>query len=178
MHIPDLELCRYHHGTLDADSWAVPLRAIGWLEHPHSYAQGRVPVGFSAKLRALVEETRTAFPRYTFRGVMDCTFCLADGRSSPGPVWSQENIIVPGDYEVYAAPGGVAHYVEAHGYLPPPLFISAVWRCPPCDSAEYLEALRVANAGEVPPVESHQEYSARVRRELQAVVQARERKNT
>jgi len=128
------------------------------------------------KLGSLVKQMREAFPQYAFRGVMDCTFCLADGLSSPGPIWSQENVIIPGDNEIYASPGGIAHYVEAHGYLPPSSFVSAALRCPPCDSGEYLEALRIANAGEVPPVESHSQYSGRLRRELQAAVEARERR--
>ncbi|MBW3596996.1 MAG: hypothetical protein KY475_06945 [Planctomycetes bacterium] len=71
MHIPDLQLCRYHNGPLDADSWAVPLRAVGWLEHPHSYTQGPVPFGFADKLGSLVKQMREAFPQYVFRGAMD-----------------------------------------------------------------------------------------------------------
>ena len=40
MYFDDLALCRYHRGTLDADSWKVPLLAEGWLEWPHRYSQG------------------------------------------------------------------------------------------------------------------------------------------
>jgi hypothetical protein len=70
----------------------------------------------------------------------------------PGPIWSQEIIIIPGDQVIYAAPGGIVHYVESHGYLPPLPFIEAVKRSPACGSPEYQEALRLSNAGNPPPM--------------------------
>ena len=33
---------RVSPGSLDAASWAVPLRAVGWLEHGHGFAVGDV----------------------------------------------------------------------------------------------------------------------------------------
>ena len=162
MHIPDLELVKYHNGAFDADNWPVPLRAVGWLEHPQRFASGVVPTAAIIKLKSIVEQMRAAYPHYGFRGVKDCSLCLAAGLPSPGPIWSQENIFVPGACEVYVAPGGIIHYIEAHSYLPPTQFLESVSTCPDCRSNEYQEALRSANKGVEPPLESHQSFSLRI----------------
>jgi len=141
MYILDLELCRYHPGPLDADSWSVPLRAVGWLEHPSRFSQGAPPAGLVPRLTSLLGQMVRAFPHYRFRGGKTCSICEALGLTSPGPIWSQENLIIPGSGEVYVAPGGVVHYIEAHCiYHPNPLF-ARHWRartatlrsiCVPC----------------------------------------------
>lgn len=154
MHIPDLELCRYHTGPFDADNWSVPLQAIGWLEYPRRYNTGATPSGLLPRLQMLVRQARTAYSHYNFRGAMSCSICKSTGLDSPGPIWSQENIFVPGSGVVYVAPGGIAHYIEGHSYLPPEEFIDAVLTCPDCGSSEYRDALRVANLGIEPPLEA------------------------
>ena len=153
MHYEDLELCKYERGPFHADNWAAPLRAIGWLEHPKPIRRGPTPPQFVWKLRECVEGARTAYGQYGFLGTYTCSICFASGRPSPGPVWSQEMIFVPGIEQVYIAPGGIPHYVEFHAYLPPQLFIDAVMLCPEYGSPAYCEALRIANAGKVPPLE-------------------------
>jgi hypothetical protein len=77
----------------------------------------------------------------------------ARGRSGGGVGWSQENLIIPGTGEIYAAPGGIAHYVRDHRYLPPPGFIAAALACPDCSSDEYLELLLRTNDGKAIPLE-------------------------
>jgi hypothetical protein len=104
-----------------------------------------------------------AFPHYRFRGGKTCSICEALGLTSPGPIWSQENLIIPGSGEVYVAPGGVVHYIEAHSYLPPEPFIRAALACPDCDSPEYLRSLRNANSGQEPPVEAFKPLTVRPR---------------
>ena len=154
MHIRDLDLCYYGDGeyerALDADFWSVPLRAIGWLEHPHSFTRGDVPKALISRLKALVDQAPSDL---RYRGIEECSFCLAEGLPPPGPIWSQENILIPGDGVVYAAPGGVVHYIEAHSYLPPSEFVEAALRCAACGSDEYCRALQEANAGVAPPLE-------------------------
>ncbi len=54
MYFEDLALCRYHQGSLDADSWKVPLRAVGWLERPHQYPRGATPATLLSKLEVIV----------------------------------------------------------------------------------------------------------------------------
>jgi hypothetical protein len=132
----------------------VPLRAVGWLEHPAEFNQGVAPVELLPKLRQLVESAREKYPHYYFRGVHACSLCAAAGCEGPGPVWSQENIFVPGSDEVFVAPGGIVHYVEEHNYLPPDEFIKAVLTCPEYGSEEFVETLRSANGGHAPPLET------------------------
>ncbi len=112
MHIHDLDLCHYYNGPFDADNWAVPLRAVGWLEHPYHFPTGIAPTALVPKLSTLVEQMRQSFFHYQFRGVKSCSLCDASGLASPGPIWSQENLFIPGTGEVYLAPGGIVHYVE------------------------------------------------------------------
>jgi hypothetical protein len=152
VYIPDLELCRYHQGPLDSAEWAVPLRAIGWLEHPETFSTGAAPGELIQRLKAMVDKTHIVYRQHNFRGVKHCSICESARLPAPGPIWSQENIFVPGLNAVYAAPGGIVHYVEAHSYLPPPEFVDAVLRCSDCDTIEYREALRRANQGIDPPL--------------------------
>jgi hypothetical protein len=44
----------------------------------------------------------------------------AEQREGNGEIW------VPGDDVIYAAPVLIVHYIEEHGYLPPPQFLKAV----------------------------------------------------
>jgi hypothetical protein len=174
VYFDDLALCFYHHGPLDADSWAVPLRAVGWLEHPHEVPVGSVPAGFASRLAELVVQTETTFQQYTFRGVHECSHCLAAGGAARAVGWSQENLIIPGDGEVFAAPGGIVHYVEDHGYCPPARFVAAVMACPDCDSPEYLQALRRANANREIPVETNEQDSLRWKAKFRATATFKE----
>jgi hypothetical protein len=102
----------------------------------------------------MLEQTRQHLPHYQFRGAYECSFCRVAGHHTGGGGWSQEDLIVPGIHEVYAAPGGIVHYVSDHSYRPPIAFVEAVASCPDCGSEQYFEALRYANAGLEPPVRS------------------------
>ena len=152
MYYEDFSLCRYHSDSYHADNWQVPLLMIGWLEAPHRFPCGATPEGFLCNLKEFVSLASTEYSHLNFRGLYYCTHCPAKySGPQPGPIWSQEIILVPGNQVVYAAPGGIVHYVEAHAYLPPPEFIEAVMRCPAYGSPEFQEALRLANAGHPPP---------------------------
>jgi len=166
LRIPDLSLCRYDGGPFDADNWAVPLLAVGWLEYPLTPTNRKVPRGFTAELAALVKQSRAAFGRYRFLGVHECSLCSAEGRKSPPCPWSQENVFVPGRNCVFVAPGGIVHYVEVHGYAPPEVFITAVLDCPACDSRAYMAAIARANLGVPPPLEDDFTYIKRNRPDL------------
>jgi hypothetical protein len=50
-------------------------------------------------------------------------------------------VIIPARTRVYVAPDLVAHYVEAHSYLPPSEFVDAVLACPEQSSDAYVELL-------------------------------------
>jgi hypothetical protein len=175
MYFTDLSLCHYHPGCLDADSWRVPLLTIGWLEHPNQFRRGTAPVGLLDRLHLLVTLTRTTYSHLTFRGQHFCSHCKAvKDLSQPGPIsLSEVTIIVPGEKVVYAVPAGIVHYIEHHAYLPPPEFIQAVLGCPPCDSPEYLDALRVANSGQSPPMETAAEFHVKLRRQIEETLRRR-----
>jgi hypothetical protein len=101
VHVLDLNVVRYHSGPFDPANWSVPLRAVGWLEHPNPFPRGNVESEVISKLKQMVEQTRSSYRQYSFRGVKSCSFCLSAGLPDPGPIWSQENVIVPGDAVVY-----------------------------------------------------------------------------
>lgn len=61
MHIADLDFCRYGRGPFDADNWSVPLRAVGWLEHPRPFTSGTATSTMISKLKAMVEQARSAY---------------------------------------------------------------------------------------------------------------------
>ena len=174
MHYSDLELCTYGSRALDAANWAVPLRAVGWLEHPNPFDEvprrwwstwwpraGGVHRDVIKRLEQLVRQTREQFSQLAFLGVHTCSLCVAAGNNGKREGgWSQENLIIPGDGEVFVAPGGILHYVLEHSYLPPERFIQAVMRCPPCGSSEHLDALRAANGGKEIPLETADQWHA------------------
>jgi hypothetical protein len=152
VYIPDLELCQYHGGPFDSANWLVPLRTIGWIEHPEPFPTGAVPNELIPRLKAMIDKTRAVYPQYNFRGVKYCSICEFTGLPSPGPIWSQENIFIPSPSAVYVAPGGIVHYIEVHLYRPPDEFVEAALRCPDCGSSFYFDALRKANRNVDPPL--------------------------
>jgi hypothetical protein len=162
LYFEDLALCTYHPGSLDAASWAVPLRAIGWLEHGHEFAVGVAPATLVPRIGRLLGLIRDHFPHESFRGLHECGLCAATGRRVADSA-SSENLLVPGSNEIYAAPGGLVHYISVHSYLPPARFIEGIAACPDPGSRQYLEALRRANAGLAPPIESNEVVLARSR---------------
>jgi hypothetical protein len=105
---------------------------VGWLCVAHPFATGECPIGFLRRLQRLA-----ASPVNLSRGIHLCDLCpdppesvTANGLRKvdplPGSAGNGE-IYVPGrDNVVYVAPALVAHYVQAHYYLPPAEFIHAL----------------------------------------------------
>jgi hypothetical protein len=152
MYFADLDLCFYHPGPLDAYEWQVPLRAVGWLEHPHEFNKGAAPNGLVARINELAKQSSAVYSGVTFRGLHQCSHCLAAGPPAPPLSGSHVNVFVPGISAVYAAPAAIIHYIEQHSYQPPAEFVEAVQRCPDCRSEAYRAALRAANGGVEPPL--------------------------
>lgn len=152
MYFEDLELCEYHPGTHDAESWDSLLLAVGWLEHPHSFPTGPTPDGLSARLLALAEQCDSVHPGATFRGLHACSICEAESGTENYLDHSHMNLFVPGDICVFVAPAGIAHYIEQHSYLPPPEFLAAVQECADVGTSRYEKALTRANCGVEPPL--------------------------
>ena len=104
---------------------------VGWLDGTHPFPLGTVPEAILLKIKRLARA-----PVELYRGFHVCEICAAartvDDRALE-PYWdgkrfqrSNGEIRVPGDGVIYAAPVGIIHYVEAHGYLPPVEFLKAV----------------------------------------------------
>ncbi len=100
----------HHDGSLN----------VGWLADQAfpDYPRGEVPEEFTARLRALVQE-----PMNLCRGAHVCWCGVGQGRNE----YFNGEIRVQGENgKVYAAPVGIAHYVEVHNYQPPQEFVDAV----------------------------------------------------
>ena len=96
MYFADLELCFYHSGPHDAYEWQVPLRAVGWLEHPHEFSKGTAAEGLVARIHEIVEQTHSVYAQHSFRGLHECSHCVATGVQRPYLDGSHRNIFVPG----------------------------------------------------------------------------------
>ncbi len=121
MYFPDLTPYRYFWG------FRQPARNCGWLDARHDFAVGPVTDDFLAALRVL-----TAMPVVRALGFHVCNLCATDAR----PGFTDERGVrqLLGSAEIrafhprgalFAAPNLLLHYVEAHGYRPPDVFIEA-----------------------------------------------------
>ena len=173
MYFEDLELCRYHSGPLDSDSWRVPLRAIGWLESDHPYNRGATPEGLVEQFGALLDQAEGVFRQYNFRGLHDCTLCKP-GHPDARLARSHINLLIPSDGMVFACPAGIVHYITVHSYLPPSQFVAAVQECPPYGSPRYLEFLREANDGYPIPLVTWDEYLNEQRKVTDEIISRRQ----
>jgi hypothetical protein len=114
------------------------VRAVGWLSSDHPYTRGEVPAEFVNRLREFVRlanESGDALYFGAFGGFHTCEFC--------GGAHDSRNFGVPSGELLFIPPAMVPHYVEQHGYAPPPEFIAAVLTSPLPDTTEYQSAVRV-----------------------------------
>lgn len=130
---------------------SLPLIAIGWLDPNHPVSTGVVSKEFFNKLVHLLEHLWS--PSLSL-GIHLCAFCgteTALGLLAPKeepklqfdyalPVVQNGDLFIPAleGRSVYASPSLVAHYINAHMYLPPKCFQDAVMDCPDMRSSEYL----------------------------------------
>jgi hypothetical protein len=108
------------------------IRAVAWLSPTRPVSRGHVDPPFVARLRdlcALWRESVSALRWGIYMGGHQCEFC--SGFSAAG------NLGVPAGDLLYVAPEMVFHYVERHGYAPPPDFVAAVLACPLPGTPEY-----------------------------------------
>ena len=112
------------------------VRAISWLSDKHPFPTGESPPEFLARLKEFCQhwqEGVKALCTVIFMGVHFCELC--DEQAASG------NIGVPAGPILYVAPELIAHYVEAHQYLPPAEFIVAVMNAPIPGTPEYVDAV-------------------------------------
>ncbi|MEV0173850.1 hypothetical protein AB0I00_22355 [Streptomyces sp. NPDC050803] len=92
--------------------------AVGRLEAGRPYPTGPAPTAFVEKLKAV----RAAQWMNVCLGVHPCDLC-PEGEAPEG----NGEIRIPGEPgTAYAAPALIGHYVGAHGYRPPQVFVDAV----------------------------------------------------
>jgi hypothetical protein len=110
------------------------LLAVGWLDPAHRFSKGRVSRTFFDSLTQLLAN---AWQPFTFAGLHLCEFCVFTGGPSEICIGATAlrlgttNVFVPGHEAVYVAPSLILHYIDAHEYVPPDLFVRAVEACPP-----------------------------------------------
>ncbi|MEM7246541.1 MAG: hypothetical protein AAF533_14410 [Acidobacteriota bacterium] len=126
-----------HHP--DLSPLAEDVLAVGWLGH--ELPTGELPAGFPEKLLRLCEE-----PIRLTRGSHECPFCEGP------PARGNGEIHLRGPGCVFVAPKLVGHYVAAHGYRPPDVFIDTVqattWARPGLLDTELAKSIR--RLGEAP----------------------------
>lgn len=125
--IADLTPYDYYPGAPEA-------LAVGWLDESEHFASGTCPPDVRNRLREL-----SAAPVRLMRGIHYCQFCERTA-APPNLLRAEINLFEPldvafGNGEIwitatdgtnYAAPALIAHYVDAHAYLPPTAFVEAL----------------------------------------------------
>jgi hypothetical protein len=97
---------------------------IGWLDTSHPFSTGETPAAFHESLLTLCKR-----PVIVHRGFHVCQFCPQTPHHLEPEVRGNGVIRVGGKGNVwYAAPTMIHHYVTAHAYKPPQVFIDAVMR--------------------------------------------------
>lgn len=102
---------------------------VGWLDRNHEFAAGLTPTDVVDELLRLAED-----PKNTLRGLHDCGFCDVEspirltlpGANRSVSLGMGEIHVASVDGTIFAAPSLVVHYITAHGYRPPDMFIDAV----------------------------------------------------
>ncbi|MDP3655280.1 MAG: hypothetical protein Q8R67_26770 [Rhodoferax sp.] len=130
-HIPDLSPCNYLPLSCEA------LLSVGWLEHGSQFVQGAVSETFFTKLKELC---KSPWEPVVSLGIHHCSLCQFE---SPG---FTANVFVPFENRIFVAPVAIVHYIAAHWYQPPEIFIRAVLECPEMNSMQYKKAI-LANGG-------------------------------
>lgn len=129
--IEDLKPCNYFPVAIDN------LVAVGWLGREIEFETGKVSLEFFRKLSDLC--TKPWQPLAT-AGLHTCQLCQFD------PPSFSANVFIPHRQQIYVAPVGILHYITAHWYRPPAIFIKAVLACPPMNDMAYKKAI-LANGG-------------------------------
>jgi hypothetical protein len=103
----------------------------------HAFPVGESPSGFQERLRAFsraCDESILTLGWGIFAGSHRCEFCRQFNSSL--------NFGVSASSILYVCPEMISHYVEAHDYLPPTNFITAVLSAPLPGSDEYTRAVQ------------------------------------
>lgn len=149
---PDLSPCTYF-GEPPAGGEGR-LLTVGWLADRLPSAP-ELPQRLESVLGRLAEIWLADVDPWPIRmGRHGCGLCGAPANRAPETVVAHGErrlrlgsgfITVPAVDRLFVAPSLVIHYVTAHGYQPPRVFVDALLNCPKPNSRAYLRAL--ARAG-------------------------------
>jgi len=129
------------------------LIAVGWLAQGEPYSRGPISKEFVDALLSLLGDPWQPF---YLLGWHCCEFCRISGgpatlrlrkpddlvkRADLSVSLGTLNLFVPHEGNIFVSPSLIAHYVDAHEYAPPEIYQTAVLRCPPMRSIEYLKAI-------------------------------------
>ena len=124
--IQDLTRCDYI--PIECES----LISVGWISNDFDFPKGAVPRDFYEKLKELC---KSPWEPVASAGIHHCDICQFD------PPSSSSNVYVPYHGQIFVAPVAIIHYIAAHRYLPPDIFIQAVMSCPDMRSMPYYKAV-------------------------------------
>lgn len=112
------------------------VRAVGWLDAAHMYAEGIAANDFVDKLHMLALHSDESALALSWPEATEPHLCeLCEDFETCG------NLGIPGGNVLYVAPAMILHYVTDHRYQPPEEFRDAVARCPLPGSRAYAEAV-------------------------------------
>lgn len=130
-HLHDLGPCNYL--PLDCDA----LTSVGWLGRDAEFPQGSVSKKFFIKLCKLCS---SPWQPVIAAGFHYCDLCQYE------PPKFSNNVFIPFENRIFVAPVAIVHYIAAHWYQPPEIFIHAVLKCPEMKSMSYKKAI-LSNGG-------------------------------
>jgi hypothetical protein len=122
------DLSKYKYVHLNEN---IKVINIGWLQKGNVFLTGETPIQFRQKLVMLLDRCCVN----QMRGTHYCDFCsnryedirITDQNGRRCLLGSAELWVPsPDESQIYAAPNLIIHYIQAHNYLPPLEFISAV----------------------------------------------------
>ncbi|MDE0866069.1 MAG: hypothetical protein OSA98_19960, partial [Rubripirellula sp.] len=123
----DLSPCTYF-GNDSASS----LVSVGWLTDMEAFDRGPTPPEAYAKLNGLIVDP---WQPTVFLGVHHCALCQFD------PPAGSANLFVPDGSRILVCPELILHYIAAHHYRPPTVFLDAVMACPNTRTMEFKKLL-------------------------------------
>ena len=126
-HFDDLDRCSYF-----GDDFTDSLIAVGWLDCDKPFDRGSVE---QAVYDRLIELARDPWQPMVFGGVHQCDICQYDGPMAA------DNLFVPDGRSIFVCPSLITHYIAAHSYVPPKVFVDAILECPDTRSMDYKRLL-------------------------------------
>jgi len=122
----DLTHCNYFPVECEA------LLAVGWLSAGTQYGADDSDPAFFTKL---LELAASPWQPVASTGLHECELCQFQ------PKTGTATIFVPYQGNIYVAPELIVHYIAAHRYKPPQVFVDAVIACPEMNSMAYKKAI-------------------------------------